>query len=198
MLQARTIPPYRDTRPKVGRSALKPHRRAGEVIDPWVSDPMPKATQPAAVADAGPADEPLLDLYFTGHGPLIALASACTDPAQDRGGDAVMGELQSAPAEPAPAARHRPPPWPPAGADKAEAKLSFAASDLRGEAVYHMAEREVTVVWLVTYTPGAPNDPHRSVQTEPTAFWPTEAYWMSAIAPRAMMTPKMNTRRSSV
>jgi hypothetical protein len=32
---------------------------AGDTIDPCVSVPMPKATQPPAVADDGPADEPL-------------------------------------------------------------------------------------------------------------------------------------------
>src|SRR5512143_2317975 len=51
--------PVRGTRPKVGRNPLTPQVRAGEVIDPLVSDPMLKPTQPAAVADAGPADEPL-------------------------------------------------------------------------------------------------------------------------------------------
>src|ERR1041385_9190771 len=57
--QASTIPPARLTVPKVGRSALSPHSRAGETIEPLVSVPMPNATHPAAVADDGPADEPL-------------------------------------------------------------------------------------------------------------------------------------------
>src|SRR5215216_3194841 len=57
--QPSTMPPARLTRPKVGRSALRPHSRAGDTIDPDVSVPMPNATQPAAVADAGPADDPL-------------------------------------------------------------------------------------------------------------------------------------------
>src|SRR4249920_162206 len=56
---ASTMPPYRVTRPNVGRSADNPHSVVGLVIEPLVSVPMPKATQPAAVADAGPADEPL-------------------------------------------------------------------------------------------------------------------------------------------
>src|SRR6185436_15550653 len=56
---ASTIPPCRVTRPNVGRSALSPHSRAGDTIDPEVSVPMPNATHPPAVADAGPADEPL-------------------------------------------------------------------------------------------------------------------------------------------
>src|SRR5579863_6047299 len=57
--QASTMPPYRLTRPNVGRSALSPHSRAGETIDPDVSVPIPNATHPAAVADDGPADDPL-------------------------------------------------------------------------------------------------------------------------------------------
>src|SRR5688572_25006840 len=57
--QASTMPPCRLTRPNVGRSALRPHSRAGDTIDPDVSVPIPNATQPAAVADDGPADEPL-------------------------------------------------------------------------------------------------------------------------------------------
>src|SRR5678815_2489823 len=53
------IPPYRLTRPNVGRRALSPHSRAGDTIDPLVSVPIANATQPAAVADAGTADDPL-------------------------------------------------------------------------------------------------------------------------------------------
>ena len=36
-----------------------PHRVEGEIIDPQVSVPMAKATSPAAVADAEPAEDPL-------------------------------------------------------------------------------------------------------------------------------------------
>src|SRR6476661_1561050 len=54
-----TIPPARLTRPKVGRNALSPQRTDGDTMEPWVSVPMPNATHPAAVADDGPADEPL-------------------------------------------------------------------------------------------------------------------------------------------
>src|SRR5262245_62499552 len=64
---ASTIPPERLTRPKVGRNALKPHCVAGETIDPDVSVPMPNATHPPAVADAGPAEEPL-DCCIVFHG----------------------------------------------------------------------------------------------------------------------------------
>src|SRR2546425_12639340 len=46
-------------RPKVGRSPASPHRADGLRIDPLVSEPMPKATHPAAVAEEGPADDPL-------------------------------------------------------------------------------------------------------------------------------------------
>src|SRR4029077_16518185 len=38
---------------------VHPQRVDGEEIDPNVSDPMLKATHPPAVADAGPAEEPL-------------------------------------------------------------------------------------------------------------------------------------------
>src|SRR5512146_48609 len=51
--------PVRGTRPKLGRNPDTPQVRDGDVIEPFVSEPMLKPTQPAAVADAGPADEPL-------------------------------------------------------------------------------------------------------------------------------------------
>jgi len=59
MLQESAIAPVRGTNPKVGRSPVDPQRVEGEEIEPSVSDPMLKATHPAAVAEAGPADEPL-------------------------------------------------------------------------------------------------------------------------------------------
>src|SRR5215831_11057249 len=68
--QARTMPPVRLTRPKVGRSALNPHSRAGETIDPDVSVPMPNATHPDAVADEGPAEDPLEPRRMS-HGLLV-------------------------------------------------------------------------------------------------------------------------------
>src|SRR6185436_15440151 len=55
----RAIAPLRGTRPKVGRKPETPHVLDGDVIEPFVSDPMLKPTHPAAVADAGPAGEPL-------------------------------------------------------------------------------------------------------------------------------------------
>src|SRR6266568_5177395 len=59
MLQERAIAPVRGTSPKEGLSPVHPHRVEGEEIEPSVSEPMLKATHPAAVAEAGPADEPL-------------------------------------------------------------------------------------------------------------------------------------------
>src|SRR3982750_1605263 len=59
MLQERAIAPVRGTRPKVGRSPVTPHRVEGDEIEPSVSEPMAKATHPAEVAEAEPADEPL-------------------------------------------------------------------------------------------------------------------------------------------
>src|SRR6185295_966946 len=67
---ASTIPPVRLTRPNVGRSALNPQAIAGDTIDPDVSVPMPNATHPPAVADAGPADEPL-DPRRISHGSFV-------------------------------------------------------------------------------------------------------------------------------
>jgi hypothetical protein len=51
--------PYRLIRPYVGRSPTVPHVLAGEMIEPPVSVPIAKPTSPAAVAAAGPADDPL-------------------------------------------------------------------------------------------------------------------------------------------
>src|SRR5580658_4282055 len=53
------ITPYRLTRPKVGRSPVAPQRADGLRIDPLVSLPIENPTRPAAVADPGPADDPL-------------------------------------------------------------------------------------------------------------------------------------------
>src|SRR5271168_4039270 len=59
MLQESAMAPVRGTNPNVGRSPVQPHRLDGEEIDPSGSEPMLKATHPAAVAEAGPADDPL-------------------------------------------------------------------------------------------------------------------------------------------
>src|SRR5215469_9922782 len=58
MLQESAMAPVRGTRPKVGRSPVAPHRVLGEEIEPRVSEPMAKATHPAAVAEAEPAEDP--------------------------------------------------------------------------------------------------------------------------------------------
>src|SRR6202034_4726800 len=59
IVQANAIAPVRGTKPNVGRKPVAPHRVEGEEIEPNVSDPMAKATQPLAVAKADPAEEPL-------------------------------------------------------------------------------------------------------------------------------------------
>src|SRR5712692_935163 len=59
MLHESAIAPVRGTSPNVGRSPVHPHRVLGEEIEPSVSEPMANATQPADVADAEPADDPL-------------------------------------------------------------------------------------------------------------------------------------------
>src|ERR1700761_8687501 len=59
MVQLRAMAPVRGTKPKVGRRPVTPQRVEGEEMEPSVSDPMEKATQPAEVAEAGPADDPL-------------------------------------------------------------------------------------------------------------------------------------------
>src|SRR5205823_1989454 len=59
MVHERAIAPVRGTIPKVGRKPVVPHRVDGDEIEPSVSEPMAKPTQPAAVADAEPADDPL-------------------------------------------------------------------------------------------------------------------------------------------
>src|SRR5581483_1038957 len=59
MLQVSAMPPLRGTRPKVGRRPVVPQREEGDEIEPRVSEPIPNAMQPAAVAEADPADEPL-------------------------------------------------------------------------------------------------------------------------------------------
>src|SRR6185369_17905830 len=66
-LQLRVIKPWRLTRPNVGRSPVTPQIPEGSTIDPPVSVPIEKPTSPAAVAEPGPADEPL-ELRSVFHG----------------------------------------------------------------------------------------------------------------------------------
>src|SRR3982750_2216604 len=61
------IAPVRGTRPKVGLSPVVPHLVDGDEIEPSVSLPIENPTRPAAVADAGPADDPL-EPWSTFHG----------------------------------------------------------------------------------------------------------------------------------
>src|SRR5271155_5694164 len=67
MVQLRAMAPVRGTNPKVGRSPVTPQRVEGEEMEPSVSEPMAKATQPAEVAEGEPADEPL-EPCFVFHG----------------------------------------------------------------------------------------------------------------------------------
>src|SRR5579862_513670 len=59
MLQDKAIAPVRGTSPNEGRNPVQPQRVEGDEIDPSVSEPMLNATHPAAVAEAGPAEDPL-------------------------------------------------------------------------------------------------------------------------------------------
>src|SRR5437899_473221 len=59
MVQERAMAPVRGTKPNVGLRPVVPQRVDGDEIEPSVSEPMAKATQPAAVADDDPADDPL-------------------------------------------------------------------------------------------------------------------------------------------
>src|SRR6202041_1146636 len=59
MVQLSAMAPVRGTKPNVGRRPVTPQRVEGEEMEPSVSEPMAKGTQPAATALAGPAEEPL-------------------------------------------------------------------------------------------------------------------------------------------
>src|SRR5262245_33054498 len=50
--------PYRETVPWVGGSPTQPHRDAGCLIEPPVSEPSAHGARPAATAAAEPPDEP--------------------------------------------------------------------------------------------------------------------------------------------
>ena len=67
-------------RPKVGRRPARPQRADGLRIDPLVSVPMAKPTQPAAVADEGPADDPL-EPCVGSHGLLVCPPNQLSPPA---------------------------------------------------------------------------------------------------------------------
>src|SRR5471032_1322864 len=59
MVHESAMAPVRGTKPNVGRNPVAPQPVDGDEMDPRVSDPMAKATHPAAVADEEPADDPL-------------------------------------------------------------------------------------------------------------------------------------------
>ena len=59
MAPERPRQPNRLTRPKGGRKPVTPHRVHGDTMRPRVSVPMENPSSPAAVAAAGPADDPL-------------------------------------------------------------------------------------------------------------------------------------------
>src|ERR1700675_993644 len=57
-------------RPNVGRKPVTPHRPEGLRIDPLVSVPIANPTHPPAVAEPGPADDPL-DPCAVSHGLFV-------------------------------------------------------------------------------------------------------------------------------
>jgi hypothetical protein len=59
MLHDSAIAPVFGTLPNVGLRPVAPQRVDGDEMEPRVSLPIPKPMRPAAVADAGPADDPL-------------------------------------------------------------------------------------------------------------------------------------------
>src|ERR1035438_4442624 len=59
-VQESAMAPCRLTSPYVGRKAVTPQKEAGVTMDPEVSEPMAKATSPAATAAADPLEEPPL------------------------------------------------------------------------------------------------------------------------------------------
>src|ERR1700722_17833069 len=74
--------PARERKPRVGGKPVVPQRVDGDEIEPKVSEPIAKATAPAAVAEADPADEPLEPWFvyqgFRGRPPnhLLPIANA--------------------------------------------------------------------------------------------------------------------------
>ena len=70
MDQLRAMAPCLLTRPKVGRNPVTPLRVEGETIEPSVSVPMAKGTNPALTAEAEPAEDPL-DPCFRFQGFLV-------------------------------------------------------------------------------------------------------------------------------
>src|SRR5437867_6708404 len=70
IVQLSAIAPVLLTLPNVGLRPVVPQTVDGDTMDPHVSVPIENPTSPAAVADAGPADEPL-DPFVGFHGFLV-------------------------------------------------------------------------------------------------------------------------------
>ena len=68
--QLRAMAPCLLIRPKVGRSPVTPFRVEGDTMEPRVSVPMAKGTNPALTAEAEPAEDPL-DPCFRFQGFLV-------------------------------------------------------------------------------------------------------------------------------
>ena len=66
-VQLRAIAPFLLTRPRVGRRPVIPQYTAGVNIDPHVSVPNAKGTNPAATAAPEPLDDPPVHLEVS-HG----------------------------------------------------------------------------------------------------------------------------------
>ena len=58
-VQLKVIAPDRLMEPNVGRKPVAPQAFEGEIMEPCVSVPIAKGTNPATVAAAEPAEEPL-------------------------------------------------------------------------------------------------------------------------------------------
>ena len=67
IVHERAIAPWRDTRPKVGRTPAMPQKLDGQMIEPHVSEPSAKPTSAADTAAPEPDDEPQLHLPVS-HG----------------------------------------------------------------------------------------------------------------------------------
>src|SRR6185295_6173249 len=62
IVHERAIAPWRETRPKVGRTPAMPQKLDGQMIEPHVSEPRAKPVSAAATAAPEPDDEPQLHL----------------------------------------------------------------------------------------------------------------------------------------
>ena len=67
MDQLRAMAPFRLTLPKVGRKPVTPQTVQGDTIEPHVSVPIAKGTNPAETDAADPAEDPL-EPFVISHG----------------------------------------------------------------------------------------------------------------------------------